>query len=334
MRVLYIGQYEQGSTSRMRGENLKSILKPAVFEVIDINEPIYTTNRFIRSLGWRWHKGPLVGKVMKFIEKKVDGHYDLLWVDKGVFIGPELVDMIDAKVKAHYTPDTAVVFNKSDYFFRSIPRYDYCITTKSFEMGAYEQKGARNILFCTQGYDPRFHRPYLPFEEKKGVVFVGHCEEAREQVLSRLLEKRIRVTLAGPHWDKFAAKHRNDVLLSYVGKGVYGAEYGRLLSGALVGLGLLSRWFPERHTTRTLEIPACGTALLTERNGDTTGIFREDEVIFYENEKELLDRVDAALRDQAALRQLTQKGYERVTRGEFDYNSILQALLRRMGVAQ
>jgi len=332
MRVVYIGQYGEGSTSRMRGENLRTILQDAVFEVVNIDEPIFRTNALFRSLGWRYHKGPLLGNVAKYIRQKVSGHYDLVWVDKGVFIDAPVLDGIKGALKVHYTPDTGIVFNRSDAFFRSIPVYDYCITTKSFEMDAYREKGARQMLFCTQGYDVRIHRPYIPFEKKDGVVFVGHCEPARESILARLLEDNIRVTLAGPNWERFAAKYRNKSGLSYIGKGVYGEDYGKLLSSGLVGLGLLSRWFPERHTTRTLEIPACGTALATERNEDTTAIFREGEAMFYTDEQELIEKIRFALNDRPYLRTVTEKGHQRVRNGDFDYISILRGLLQNMNI--
>jgi spore maturation protein CgeB len=318
----------------MRGENLKAIMQDAAFEVVNIDEPIYKTNPFFRSLGWRYHRGPLLGNVAKFIKGKVSGYYDLVWIDKGVFIDAYVLDEIKGALKVHYTPDTGIVFNRSGAFFRSIPLYDYCITTKSFEMDAYREKGARQVLFCTQGYDTRIHRPYVPFDKKDGVVFVGHCEPARESVLARLLEGNIRVTLAGPHWERFASKYRNRRCLSYHGKGVYGEDYGKLLSGGMVGLGLLSKWFPERHTTRTLEIPACGTALATERNADTTGIFREGEAIFYADEKELIEKIKRALMDRAFLHTVTKRGHARVTNGAFDYISILHRLLREMYITK
>jgi spore maturation protein CgeB len=316
----------------MGGENLKAILQGAVFEVVNIDEPIYRTNSLFRSLGWRYHRGPLVNNVAKFIQAKVSGYYDLVWIDKGVFIDAHVLDGIKGALKVHYTPDTGIIFNRSGAFFRSIPLYDYCITTKSFEMDAYREKGAREVLFCTQGYDMRVHRPYVPFEKKDGVVFVGHCESARESILAGLLESDIKVTLAGPNWERFASKYRNKGRLFYLGKGVYGEDYGRLLSGGLVGLGLLSRWFPERHTTRTLEIPACGTALATERNEDTAAIFGEGEAMFYADGKELIEKVKKAFTDRTFLQTVTEEGHARVVNGAFDYVSILRRLLREMQI--
>jgi spore maturation protein CgeB len=113
---------------------------------------------------------------------------------------------------------------------------------------------------------------------------------------------------------------------------VFGETYAALISGSVLGLGLLSKRFPERHTTRTLEIPACGTALATERNEDTLSIFREEEVLFYQDTLELIEAVPALLNDRDRLEKIAQAGYRRVTQGEFDYLSILRDLLRKMNI--
>ena len=66
--------------------------------------------------------------------------------------------------------------------------------------------------------------------------------------------------------ESFAKKHQNNPNLIYLGDGVYGKDYVTTLQNAKMAWGALSKWVPELHTTRTFEIPACGTALVTERN--------------------------------------------------------------------
>jgi spore maturation protein CgeB len=334
MKVLYIGQYGKGSTSRMRGECLQEILGPATFQVIDLDEPLHGHSRLISSLGWRFHTGPLVSSVNRHIREQMAGPYDLVWVDKGNFIEPETVRTLPTDRCIHYTPDTAITHNRSGAFFRSIPLYEYCITTKSFELEGYRLKGARNLLFCTQGYDIRTHRPYAPWEQKDGTVFVGLREGGKERYLAMLLEQKIKVTLAGAGWEKFARRYRHHPLLNYVGTGVYGEAYARLLSGARVGLGLLSDRFPELHTTRTIEIPACGTAVAGERNSDTQDIFSEDQALLFSDETEFLEKVRRALLEPDYCRRISENGYRRITGDGFDYASILKKLLRQMGITR
>ena len=332
MKVLYIGQYGKGSTSRMRGECLQEILAPASFQVIDLDEPLHGHSRLITSLGWRFHTGPLVSSVNRYIREQMAGPYDLVWVDKGNFIEPETIHALPTDRRIHYTPDTAITYNRSGAFFRSIPLYEYCITTKSFELEGYRRKGARNLLFCTQGYDSRIHRPYVPWGQKEGTVFVGLREEGKERFLAMLLEQKFKVTLAGAGWEKFAHRHRNNPLLNYAGTGVFGEAYARLLSGARVGLGLLSKRFPELHTTRTIEIPACGTAMAGERNSDTRDIFTEEQALLFSDAAEFLEKVGRALREPDYCKQITENGYRRITGDGFDYRSILKNLLRQMGI--
>ena len=59
----------------------------------------------------------------------------------------------------------------------------------------------------------------------------------------------------------------SDKLLSRAHQGgeVYADDYARALTGSRIGLGFVRRVCPDQHTTRTFEIPACGSLLLADR---------------------------------------------------------------------
>jgi spore maturation protein CgeB len=333
MRVLYIGYYNEGSTARMRGEYLKDILSAAVFKVINIDIPLHNTSRLLRSFGWRYQKGPLINNINNYIldNLKDDFRYDLVWIDKGVFIQPAIIEKLkkDSATLVHFTPDPAFTYHRSKLFYKALPLYDYCITTKSFEIKDYETFGVKTI-FCTQGYDPQLHKPYHSAAEKSGIVFIGHKEDEREYIIAKLIEARIAVTIAGNHWDKFAAKRKNNNCLVYKGKGIYAAAYAQEISGAKIGLGFLSKWIPELHTTRTFEIPACGTALVTEDNSETKTIFSNEEAIFYKKPDDVLPAVSYYLSHPEVLNELTAKGHKKVTEGGYSYKEILKGILKRI----
>lgn len=336
MKVLYVGHYMPGCTTRMRGEYLRQLLQPEIFTVVDTDIPIYSTNRLFRSFGWRYYRGPLIKNVNRFIREQVKDAavFDLIWIDKGVFIEPSLLAALKkpGTLLVHFTPDTAFTNNESHLFNAALPLYDYCVTTKSFELEMYKKAGAGKVLYCTQGYDPALHHRYHRFEEKKGVVFIGQHEPWREAAIEGLLKRNIQVKLAGAGWSGFAKAHSNDSSLEYLGTGLFDEQYAKAISGSLVGLGFLSKRFPELHTTRTFEIPACETALAAEDNAETRSFYAEDEVIYFKQPEEMVVKLEYMLQHPEELKKMIEKAGRKVSNGKFDYPGILHGLLNQMGV--
>ena len=336
MKVLYVGHYKPGCTTRMRGEHLQDILKPTTFDVINMDIPIDATSRPFRSFGWRYYKGPLIRNVNRYFREKISTRkdYDLVWIDKGVFIEPDILASLkrsDNKL-VHYTPDTAFLYNRSPLFLKGIAHYDFCITTKSFELEAYREAGTKKVLYCTQGYDPDLHKPCNSFAEKKGLVFIGQYEPWRGRVCEAILDAGMHLTVAGEYWSPFVRKHSGLPNFRYLGRGLFQQEYVRAISGAWASLGLLSKKFPEKHTTRTFEIPACGTLLATERNEETTSFYKDDEAVFFNEPTELVTQLRSLLADLPRLEAMTKKGRERVQHDGYDYRSILVRMNQEMGL--
>ena len=337
MRVLYIAQYNDGSTSGMRGEYLKQILGGSEFKVINTDVPMAQTQRLFKSVGWRFKTGPFISNINNYILKSLNGdfEFDLVWIDKGVFIKPLVVELIRKKSKklVHFTPDPAFTYHRSRLFYEALPFYDICVTTKSFEIKDYETYGVKTI-FCTQGFDPKLHKPYHNTIEKDGVVFIGHREEDREEVIAKLIEGGIRVIVAGNHWEKLARRYSNRNNLVYRGKGIYGDEYAKTISSAKIGLGFLSKWIPELHTTRSFEIPACGTALVTESTTETRDIYETNEVIFFDRPDQVPDLVQYYLAHNEELNMLAENGHRKVVGGGYSYFEIMEKLVSKINPIQ
>lgn len=338
MKILYSGHYSAGSTSRMRGEYLSELLAPEKMIIADTDESFRKTNRIFRTIGWRYKIGPLISGINNRLEGALasESKYDIAWIDKGVFIRPELVERIRSKcqILIHYTPDPAFLFHKSTFFDKSIQLYDYLITTKSFELDYYRDRGAKNIIFSTQGFDPKMHKPSHEFHQKTGISFLGHREDNREVFLTKILEKKLPLVLAGRGWKKFAFRHRTNKYLQFLGEGVYGTAYAYTISGTLMSIGFLSKWIPELHTTRTFEIPACRTALLTERNGEIRSFLKEDEAVFYDDEYEFIAKIEMYFKKLTDLEKVTESGYNRIISGGYDYKTIMKTILNKAGICE
>jgi hypothetical protein len=330
MKILYIGQNNPGSTSSMRADVLKQLLQPDEFSLIDTFKPISGTSRPFRSFGFRTNFGPLITNVNNTIINNIHSHYDIIWVDKANFISPATTRFLrsHASVLVHFTPDSAFYSNKSHLFNSSLSYYDWFISSKSFEKEFYP---VNKLILITQAFDKKTHRLLVPFDKKiRNVIFIGLYEPARENVIMYLINSGIRVTLGGIGWkNRKIIKHRN---LEFIGDKIFGQAYVEAISSSLFSLGLLSKKFPELHTTRTFEIPACGTALITEQNPETSAFFNNNEVIFYDNFHEIPEKIKYYLNHTDELKILTIAGNNKVSNGTFDYQTILKNVLLKIGI--
>lgn len=330
-RVLYIGINSYGSTSRMRAEKIKSLLSDWKLDIIDTDIPYNTGGRIYKSLAFRYKIGPLIKTINKYVICHLEhDSYDLIWVDKAIFLTEKTTRILRqmAKVLVHYTPDPAFTFHRSKHFYRSLPLYDFAVTTKTYELDNYiTLMGDKSkVLYVTQGFDKKLHRPMIDWKEKRGVAFLGRYEKERAETIKALLNIGIDVYLGGGKWEKFvnANQYSN---LHYLGNNVQGEEYVKSISACLFALGSVSKWVPEKHTTRTFEIPACGTALLTERNDEIASFYSDNQVIYYDTIDELLSKVRYYSNHMDELYAITKNGYQRVIDGGFDFESIMRKLL-------
>jgi spore maturation protein CgeB len=335
-RILYIGQYSAGTTSKMRADALRKILSPDKFEIINTHIPFYQCHPIWRSLAFRFKIGKVIQRINQYILNQLSGTYDAIWVDKAAFIQPKLTQLLASKSKVliHYTPDTAFFENTSKAFNKSLVYYDFAITTKSFEIEVYlNYISKERLLYMTQGYNKEVHYPRNTFIEKSSeVLFIGLFEPSRGKVVDALLENNITVNLAGKKWNSFITKHKHTPNFTFLGESLFGDAYAKAISNAKLALGLLSKRFPELHTTRTFEIPACGTALVTEHNAETAQFYNTDEVIFFKDDKDMVQKILYYLEHAQALEQLTRKGFDKVVASGFDYEQQLRNIAQITGM--
>jgi hypothetical protein len=316
----------------MRFEVIKQLTGKKAY-LIDISQQISSLNRINKSIGWRLNLGPLVWKVNSAINhfltlNKFD--FDLIWIDKGVFIYKEVLLELKSRTRTllHYTPDTAFLANRSRYFVKGIHLYDILITTKSFELDYYFKYVNKNkVILLTQGYNPKVHFPRIEFFRKKDIItFVGLYEPYRAEILNALLESGYKIVLGGIGWSKFLkSKTLQNDQITFLGEKVVNEQYALAISTSKFALGLLSKKFPELHTTRTFEIPACGTCLVTEENSEINSFFSDEECLKFQNINDLIQKIKYLSANPNQLELVTQKGYDRMRRENRDYhNQILE----------
>ncbi|WP_185154416.1 glycosyltransferase [Fulvivirga sp. M361] len=319
----------------MRATAIREILNKARFRVIDTNAPYHKSNPVFRSIAFRYKTGPLIPKINSYVINNLgDESYDIIWVDKAVYISPKTTDILRSRTKLliHFTPDPAFTFHKSSLFYLSLPKYDYAITTKSYELDFYHKHLDKDkVYFMYQGYDPQVHQNSVQFKDRDlSIVFIGHAEHERFQMMQTLLNNQFHIRLAGRNWSKFAKKNKHVKHLDFRGEGLYGPGYVSALNNSKYSWGALSKWVPEKHTTRTFEIPACGSALISERTTEIQDIFSDDEVIFYSNLDDLQEKIRWYNTHPDELEKLAGLGYSKVVSAGLDYRSQIEKMFDKI----
>jgi spore maturation protein CgeB len=318
----------------MRAEQLRALMPSHDWKWIDTDAVMIESPRFWQSIAYRFQMGTAVDRVNHVVTAATGTmKFDFIWVDKAIFLrAPTVTHLRESAGRlVHFTPDTAFHNGRSRHFDRSLHQYDLLVTTKSFDVAEYLKRAGRDTVhLTTQGYDAGVHFPRNGDDERRReVAFVGLAEPDRMRCIETLLSHGIRVRVAGLGWDSMIHRHRSDRNLVFDGNGVFGEDYARLLSRAWIGLGLLSKRFPELHTTRTFEIPACGALLATERTTDTATFFDPDEALFFTDFEGLASQVKEFLsnRGESAMARIASRGRERVLNDGRDYGHILQRVL-------
>jgi spore maturation protein CgeB len=138
--------------------------------------------------------------------------------------------------------------------------------------------------------------------------------------------------VAGP--EPFRFERDGIIAAAYQGGEVYGDDYPRALSGAKIGIGFLRRVCPDQHTTRTFEIPACGSMLLAERTAEHQDFFEDGrEAEFFESREELVDKARFYCCHEPARRAIAAAGYRRCVDGQYAYVHRMRMALTKIQAA-
>ncbi len=304
---------------------------------VDVAEPLLWGGRLVAGACGRLEQGPGFWKANRELVRAVEtAQPDVVWIELGTWVSlPALKGIRRASraVLVHYSPDPAFVVHKSRRFDAAIPFFDLVVTTKAYEMEEYRRRGAPALLLQYPSFDRDVHSPVTPTPEERrifeaDVVFVGTFAPGRERFLAPLATGEFRLRIWGNGWEKCRDKRISNFV---EGRGVGGREYALALSAAKIGLGLLSPLCPDRSTTRSIEIPACGALLLAERTAEHQELFEEGtEAEFFSTEDELVEKVRRYLRDEEARKRIAAAGRNRCVSAGYSSRDRVREILEEL----
>lgn len=335
--LLYAGRLRPGATGLARMRAIETLgWRVAGFDV----SPYFRSSYVAQRLAINHAAGPIIAAVNDSLlaaARAAAGQVDCIWIDKGVWLQPQtllaLKDITGAPV-VHYTPDPHFGFNHAAQrlLCRSIRHYDLLFTTKPFEVSQYRTQGARDIRLVAQSYDedqlfPRTLTDAERLRFRSEVCFVGQCDAPRLRLLRVAAATRSRLRVWGPHWRRRLWRHAW-LRPAFSGDGAFGDDYARALSGAEIGLCLLTKLVPETTTTRSVEIPGCGAFMLAERTDDHCALFEEGvEAEYFSGAAEMADKIRFYIAHPAARGKIAAAGYARCRSSGYGNRARMRTLL-------
>jgi spore maturation protein CgeB len=359
MKILFLGQIGLGQTSLMRMRAFERL--GHTVRGVHTVEPWAQASWFKRQMQRRLQRGSVVDAINRSVLEHVhEFRPNLVWAEKQEFLRAETIEgmrKLDTRC-VHFTPDPyfSIDWKRTRLMDASMGAFDVLVYCKSYEKKQYEMFG-KPVVYMPLGFCDEVHRPLLSKDARWScaVGFLGGWEPRRERLLHSIAATGVNLKIWGGYWDflrdgKWTLRrhiilrqlcggdyfqfHRDEFLArAYQGGEVYEDDYARALTGSRIGIGFLRKVCPDQHTTRTFEIPACGSLLLADRTEEHQEFFEEGkEAEFFASSDELLEKAKFYCSNESARKRIAEGGYKRCREGKYSYmhrlSTALDALAR------
>ena len=300
MRILSAGPLSGTSnTCRLRNEALKKIADEVDEVYTDLNPPsfLFKCAFHLFQKGFPASLPDNCGENRKIIELVSKNSYDIVWIDKGITIALGTLKKVKeiqptAKIVSYSPDNMALRHNQSQNYLECIPLYDVHFTTKSYVLDDLRKLGAKKVVFTPQSFESSFHYPRTVTDDDVmrlggDVGFVGTWEKERMESILFLTRNGVSVRVFGDkNWQR--CKNDNPHLI-IEDHGLYDEDYAKSFKCFKISLCFLRKMNFDLHTTRTMEIPACGGFMLAERTKEQQDLFEEGkEAEYFSSDEELL----------------------------------------------
>jgi spore maturation protein CgeB len=291
---------------------------------------------------WNHHTGALGSGTL--VRTRVLGairnlKFDLVWVDGGDVISPELVCALkrQARFVINYNLDDpygARDSKKWRLYLRSVSHYDLIVVVRNCNLAEAYQAGAKAVLRVDRSSDELAHAPRkvsAADQVKWGseVAFLGTWMPERGPFLARLVELGVPLSIWGNRW----AKADEWPMLRQFWRGPAlenEDDYAMALQCAKVCIGLLSKGNRDLCTQRSFEIPHLGGVFCSERTPEHLALYQEDlEAVFWSDADECAGKCKRLLNDEHWRKEVGRRGHLRSLRNGLTNEAIMKHIVFR-----
>ena len=342
-KILFVGDLSLIGRTKQRYDALKEIgytIHPISFVSIGekpgISKKKSLVSRVFNKLGIPLDKLKINKKITKYIKTN---KIDILWVEKALMLKPKTLKNIKKNLKIIFISedDMYAKHNQSYYFKKCIPYFDIMFTSKSYNCNNNElySLGAKKVEFFFQCYDKNLHKPTILTKEeyrkyKSDVCFVGTFEKDRADKLLDIANAGIEVNVWGNNWGKYVNIHPNLIIKN---RPLYNDEYVKAICASKINLCFLRKINRDLHTSRSIEIPACGGFMLAERTDEHLKLFEEDkEAVFFDinDSKELISKINYYLSHNKERLKIAKAGRSRCIVSGYDHKRTLHQIFNKI----
>lgn len=342
MKILSIGQFSANGLSNTCLHRNWALHR--ICDVVDIDSSFNGNNIIYRVVNKLFRLGFPIGYSLKGLNARIishiqNGYYDIVWIDKGLFVSRKTLKFIKQKwpstIIVGYSPDNmAKRHNQSKVFLDAFPFYDYYVTTKSYTIKKLYTMGAKSVIFVDNAYEKSFHHPYdLTLEEKERlggkIGFIGTWELERCNSILFLARNGVPVRVwGGGKWTDYIGSYPS---LTIEGTGLFSEDYNRAISAFDISLCFLKKINEDLQTTRTMEIPACGSLLMAERTVEHERLFVEGkEAAFFSTNEELLQKCRYYLEHPEEREKVARAGLKRCETSGYSNDDMIKKVLNHI----
>jgi spore maturation protein CgeB len=264
-----------------------------------------------------------------------NNQYDIIFIEKCLVLNSSTLYKIrkiqsSCKLILYMLDDFNGKGNSSIYFIKCLPFYDLVVTNKKHNITEYLHVGARSVFYFRNGFSEFVHRPVILEDSDMSlyhseVCFIGTYEKERAAVIRFLADNGVKVTVWG--WSEKSEhsgiKHENIINKN---RHVYFDEFAKVVAGAKINLNFLRKANRDTETTRSIELPACRSFVISERTKEHLELFSEGvDMEFFESPTELLAKIKFYLNRKDLRDKIALSGWNKVQ--DLEYKEQLSKIL-------
>jgi spore maturation protein CgeB len=203
-----------------------------------------------------------------------------------------------------------------------LPHVDLYLSWSKRLIPLLEHAGAKKVLYFPFGYDTDiFVKTSTPDEYVADLLFIGTWSIEREAWFIQLLQRMpaLKLHILGTGWmDRTSNEY---LLTAYIrGDALHATHLPSLFSRAKISINFLRPQNFDAHNMRSIEVPATGNFLLTQRSAEQSELLFEEgkSIVCFETIDELVEKIEYYLSHEEERLHIARAAYEVAQRYSLD----------------